>query len=147
MRYGSALEPADKQALDLLGESLATLEAVAGADAKNAGLRRQIIDLCIRKGERHAGLGKMEQAIALFKRGAQIGEELASADANNLSARTWGLRATFKLAETYEKTGRRTLSAALLPKARVRLLEAQALDAPSAAPIAKLFTEWERRLR
>ncbi|MBL8236904.1 MAG: protein kinase [Bryobacterales bacterium] len=147
MRYGSALPPGDKQALALLGESLTTLEAVAGIDAGNAGLRRQMIDLCIRKGQRHAELGQSGVAIEHFKKGAHIADALATADSKNLSARTWGLRATFHLAQAYEKSSRRALSVALLPKARQFLQEAQALDAASAAPLANQFAEWERRLR
>jgi len=65
MRYGSALEPSDPRAMELLAASLATLEEVAAADTKNMGLRRQMIDLCLRTGERHAARGEVSRAMEL----------------------------------------------------------------------------------
>jgi tetratricopeptide (TPR) repeat protein len=147
MRYRSALEPSDPRSMEMLKASLLTLEELAAADAKNMGLRRQMIDLCLRTSERHIARGEMARAVGLSRRGIAISDEMADGDTKNVGARTWGVRTYLQLAGTLEKTGRKAESALLLRKAKIRLAEARTLDSAAAAPLAKPVAEWEARLR
>lgn len=89
MRYGSAPKPRDPRAMELLASSLARLEELAAAGAKNMGPRRQMIDLCLRTGERYAARSQVSRAVGLFRKGIAIFAEMSARDATNIGTRSW----------------------------------------------------------
>jgi tetratricopeptide (TPR) repeat protein len=128
MRYASAMPPKDERAVALLQESLAAMEEIVREDPSNAGVGRQQIDLCLRLAARWSELGKEAEAERYLRRGLQVGESLAVADAKNLGARTWGVRAYIALGRQLVRTGRRAEALALIPRAEARAAEAMTLD-------------------
>jgi eukaryotic-like serine/threonine-protein kinase len=133
MRYAGALPPRDPRAIPMLSQSLQTVEAIVAEDPANHGVGRQQIDLCIRLAARYSELEDSAGAQRFLRRGIEVGETMARADAKNIGARTWGLRAYVALGRELVRVGQRAQAIALIPKAEAIAKEAYALDASPAS--------------